>query len=74
MGAGTNLALFRAFLRLTFETYRVLRSRLYSWHNVANVVYVDQPVGTGLSYTTKGNYADNDLQVGTALVACDGRR
>ncbi|CAN0430791.1 unnamed protein product, partial [Ectocarpus sp. 13 AM-2016] len=35
----------------------------HSWHNVANVLYVDQPVGTGLSFTTNGNYADNDLQV-----------
>ncbi|CAM9939053.1 unnamed protein product [Hapterophycus canaliculatus] len=35
----------------------------YSWHNVANVVYVDQPVGTGLSFTTNGNYADDDSQI-----------
>lgn len=34
-----------------------------SWHNAANVMYVDQPVGTGLSFTTKANYADNDLEV-----------
>lgn len=34
-----------------------------SWHKAANVMYVDQPVGTGLSFTTKGNYADNDLEV-----------
>lgn len=34
-----------------------------SWHNAANVMYVDQPVGTGLSFTTKDNYADNDEQV-----------
>lgn len=38
-----------------------------SWHNVANVMYVDQPVGTGLSFTTSDNYADNDLQVRCAL-------
>lgn len=34
-----------------------------SWHNAANVLYVDQPVGTGLSFTTDSNYANNDLQV-----------
>lgn len=34
-----------------------------SWHNVANVMYVDQPAGTGLSFTNHNNYADNDSQV-----------
>ncbi|CAM9648366.1 unnamed protein product [Ascophyllum nodosum] len=35
----------------------------YSWHTAANVLYVDQPLGTGLSFTTDSNYADNDHQV-----------
>eukprot|EP00904_Undaria_pinnatifida_P011519 jgi/Undpi1/7498/HiC_scaffold_22.g09971.m1 len=35
----------------------------FSWHNVANVMYVDQPVGTGLSFTTSDSYANNDVQV-----------
>lgn len=43
-------------------------TRRCSWHNLANVMYVDQPVGTGLSFTTRGNYADNDLQVRCAVV------
>ena len=34
-----------------------------SWHNVANVMYVDQPVGTGLSFTVSDNYAENDIEV-----------
>lgn len=41
----------------------VRRWIICSWHNAANVMYVDQPVGTGLSFTTKANYADDDLEV-----------
>jgi carboxypeptidase D len=33
----------------------------YSWHRIpAWVLYVDQPVGTGFSFTKKGNFCDND--------------
>lgn len=36
----------------------------YSWHKApAYVLYVDQPVGTGLSFTKKRNYCNNDLEV-----------
>lgn len=45
-----------------------------SWHNAANVMYVDQPAGTGLSFTTKDNYADNDQQVRSASTSMFARR
>jgi len=36
----------------------------YSWHNSpAYVLYVDQPVGTGLSFTKSKTYCKNDLEV-----------
>ncbi|KAL3796380.1 hypothetical protein HJC23_004177 [Cyclotella cryptica] len=36
----------------------------FSWHNApAWTLYVDQPVGTGLSFTRKGNYCKNDFEV-----------
>jgi len=36
----------------------------HSWHTApAYVLYIDQPVGTGLSFTKKKNYCDNDLQI-----------
>lgn len=35
-----------------------------SWHKApAYVLYIDQPVGTGLSFTKKGKYCTNDLEV-----------
>jgi len=35
-----------------------------SWHNApAYTLYVDQPVGTGLAFTTSGNYPNNDQRV-----------
>mmetsp|Transcript_15444 Transcript_15444/g.29630 ORF Transcript_15444/g.29630 Transcript_15444/m.29630 type:complete len:674 (+) Transcript_15444:98-2119(+) len=36
----------------------------FSWHNApAWVLYVDQPVGTGLSFSKQGNYCKNDFEV-----------
>lgn len=35
-----------------------------SWHKApAYMLYIDQPVGTGLSFTTSGNYPNNDERV-----------
>mmetsp|Transcript_4542 Transcript_4542/g.5811 ORF Transcript_4542/g.5811 Transcript_4542/m.5811 type:complete len:709 (-) Transcript_4542:153-2279(-) len=39
----------------------------YSWAASANVLYIDQPVGTGLSFT-KGTYPKNDGDVNRALL------
>ncbi len=36
----------------------------HSWHNTpAYVVYIDQPVGTGIAFTTSGKYPTNDKEV-----------
>ena len=36
----------------------------HSWHTApAYTLYVDQPVGTGLSYSKQGNYCKNDAEV-----------
>ena len=40
----------------------------HSWHSIpAYVVYVDQPVGTGLSFATKQNYPINDDEINQDL-------
>jgi len=36
----------------------------FSWHMApAYVLYIDQPVGTGLSFTKSGKYCKNDLEI-----------
>jgi carboxypeptidase C (cathepsin A) len=50
--------------RLDANNHWILTSRNSSWHKApAYVVYVDQPVGTGLSFTMSDTYADSDEQV-----------
>ena len=38
----------------------------HSWHKApAYVLYIDQPVGTGIAFTTNGKYPKNDQEVNT---------
>ena len=42
----------------------MLQQNPYSWHNApAYTLYIDQPVGTGLSFTTNRGYPTNDEKV-----------
>ncbi|KAL7580720.1 hypothetical protein ACA910_001005 [Epithemia clementina (nom. ined.)] len=44
----------------------MLQKNPYSWHNApAYTLYIDQPVGTGLSFTTNKGYPKNDEEVNT---------
>ena len=48
----------------------VLEENPHSWHRLpANVLYIDQPVGTGLSFTTTEDYCSNDEEVNEDLYA-----
>lgn len=48
----------------------VLEENPHSWHRLpANVLYIDQPVGTGFSFTTTNDYCSNDEEVNDDLYA-----
>jgi carboxypeptidase D len=39
----------------------------HSWHRAANLLFVDQPVGTGLAYTRDRRYPKTDQEVNAAF-------
>lgn len=49
-----------------FENHKLVLNR-YSWHKLGNLLFIDQPVGTGLSFTTRAKYPKNDLEVNIHL-------
>lgn len=52
---------FAGPLRLDGDKKDKIRINPHSWHKVANMLFIDQPVGTGLAYTTaKNGYASSD--------------
>ncbi|KAJ8600838.1 hypothetical protein CTAYLR_006571 [Chrysophaeum taylorii] len=55
------------------ESSRSLDRRRSSWHTVANTLYVDQPVGTGFSWTASGAYCRNDACIARHFVTFLGR-
>jgi carboxypeptidase D len=56
---------FRFIMDETTKEYRLIPDE-YSWHRLpAYTLYIDQPVGTGLSFTTSGKYPTNDDELNT---------
>ncbi|KAL0274805.1 UNVERIFIED_CONTAM: hypothetical protein PYX00_002843 [Menopon gallinae] len=52
---------------LTAKNEPMLRN--YSWHEAASVVYIDNPVGTGFSYSKLECYSQNQTHVGRNLLS-----
>lgn len=48
----------------------ILTPREYSWHLKYNLIYIDNPVGSGFSFTeSDAGYATNEVQVGENLLS-----
>lgn len=66
-GASSIYSLFVEVGPLTFRNRRDVGNRQYSWNVENNLLFIDQPVGTGYSFTGKGCYAKNETVVGEEL-------
>lgn len=65
-GATSLIGLFGENGPFTVKNKKGLKLRKYAWTNTHSVIYIDNPVGTGYSFTN-GGYAQNETQVGTDL-------
>lgn len=65
-GATSLIGLFGENGPFSVKSKHGLKLRKYAWTNSHSVIYIDNPVGTGYSFTNKG-YAQNETQVGLDL-------
>ncbi|KAL4494283.1 hypothetical protein ABPG73_018802 [Tetrahymena malaccensis] len=63
-GCSSELALFTENGPFSVNDNLTLQNNAYSWNNKANLVFVDQPVGTGFSIAGKGELVTNEDEVG----------
>lgn len=66
-GASSLFGLFTENGPFNIVTEDQLTLRKYSWHIKANLIYIDNPVGTGFSFTDENGYSTNQDQVATNL-------
>jgi len=67
-GCASTLALFTENGPYTVNSDLTLKLNPYSWNTFANLLYVDQPVGTGFSYVTdQYGYVDDEAGVTAAM-------
>ncbi|KAJ8977296.1 hypothetical protein NQ317_007435 [Molorchus minor] len=65
-GATSLIGLFAENGPFTAKNKHGLKLRKYAWTTSHSVIYIDNPVGTGYSFTN-GGYAQNETQVGEDL-------
>lgn len=66
-GATSLIGLFAENGPFQVKTKRGLKLRKYAWTINHNVIYIDNPVGTGYSFTSANGYAQNETKVGSDL-------
>lgn len=67
-GASSLFGLFTENGPLQLEGQGKLQKRNYTWSKTHNLIYIDNPVGTGFSFTDKDEgYAKNERDVGRNL-------
>ncbi|KAE8573152.1 venom serine carboxypeptidase-like [Halyomorpha halys] len=67
-GASSLYGLFNENGPFYVKKERGLKSRKYYWSQILNVIYIDNPVGTGFSFTDNDNgYVKNEDGVGNDL-------
>ncbi|XP_044731481.1 venom serine carboxypeptidase [Chrysoperla carnea] len=67
-GATSLIGLFTENGPFVIKTKHGVKLRKYSWHLYHSVIYIDNPVGTGYSFTDKDEgYAQNETAVGEDL-------
>ncbi|KAJ8964489.1 hypothetical protein NQ314_004776 [Rhamnusium bicolor] len=65
-GATSLIGLFGENGPFSVKNEKGLKLRKYAWTNSHSVIYIDNPVGSGYSFTN-GGYAQNETQVGEDL-------
>jgi len=67
-GCASTLALFAENGPYKVNSDLSIRTNIYSWNKFANLLYVDQPVGTGFSYVkSEDGYVDDEAEVDAAM-------
>ncbi|CAH1392266.1 unnamed protein product [Nezara viridula] len=67
-GGSSLFGLFCENGPFSVDTKLTLQERQYSWSQLFNVIYIDNPVGTGFSFTeSDSEYATDEVKVGKDL-------